>query len=100
MHFQVYAIKLWRVLIEEGKETLHKENLSILLKRIKTKGWNRKIGMLLGPGVEVALLKECEKELVEHYNNDISYFEIKKKVEKGGTSAAKCLVLHAIESKA
>ena len=43
-------------------------------------------------------MKEYEKELVEYCDRDISYFEIKRKVEKEGNTSAKCLVVCAVES--
>jgi len=49
MYFQVYTIVQWKTLIESGKDIFKENSLSILLKRIKANGWNRKIGMLLGP---------------------------------------------------
>jgi len=45
-------------------------------------------------------LKEYENELVEYCETDISYFELKKKVEKEGNTSAKCIVVYAVESKA
>ena len=38
--------------------------------------------MLAGQKTEVAYLKEYEKELQEYSSIEISYFELKKKVEK------------------
>ena len=61
MYFQVYALASWKTLIDNGKGIFMKYNLNILLKRTKAKGWNRKIGMLVGPKTEVAYLKEYEK---------------------------------------
>jgi len=48
----------------------------------------------------VASLKEYEKELEEYCETDLSYFELKKKVEKEGNSSASCIVVYAVESKA
>jgi len=74
--------------------------LNVLLKRTQAIGWNRKIGMLAGPKTEVAYLKEYEKELQEYSSIEISYFELKKKVEKEGDIEARCIVVYAIEEKA
>ena len=49
IYFQVHAVVLPKMLINDGKEIFKENNLSILLKRTKAKGWNRKIRMLLDP---------------------------------------------------
>ena len=100
IYFQVHAVEPWRILIDEGKEIFREHNLSILLKCTKAKGWNRKLGILLGPRAEVASLKEYKNKLVEYCEIDISYFELKKKVEKEGDTSAKYIVVYAVESKA
>jgi len=56
--------------------------------------------MLAGLKTEVASLKEYEKELQEYSGIGISYFEIKKKVEKEGDVEARSIVVYAIEEKA
>ena len=43
-------------------------------------------------------MKEYENELVEYCEKGISYFEIKRKVEREGKTSGKCLVVCAIES--
>ena len=100
MYFQVFALAPWKSLIEDGRSIFRKYGLNVLLKRTTAKGWNRKIGMLAGPKIEVASLKEYEKELQEYSRIGISYFEIKKKVEKEGDVEARCIVVYAIEEKA
>ena len=59
----MYSVVLWKILIDNGKEIFKEESLSILLKRTKAKGWNRKIRILLGPKPDVASLKEYKEEL-------------------------------------
>ena len=98
--FQVHSQVPWKMLIENGKEIFQEHNLSILLKRTKAKGWNRKIGILVGPRTEVAYLKEYEKELSEYSKIDIDYFELKKKMEKEGDVEAKCIVVYAVDDVA
>ena len=100
MYFQVFALAPWKSLIEDGRSIFRKYGLNVLLKWTIAKGWNRKIGMLAGPKTEVASLKEYEKELQEYSGIGISYFEIKKKVEKEGDVEARCIVVYAIEEKA
>ena len=100
MYFQVFALAPWKSLIEDRRSIFRKYGLNVLLKRTTAKGWNRKIGMLAGPKTEVASLKEYEKELQEYSGIGISYFEIKKKVEKEGDVEARCIVVYAIEEKA
>lgn len=100
IYFQIHSAVLWKILIENGKEIFKKEGLSVLLKRIKAKGWNRKIGILLGLRTEVASLKEYEEESQEYYQMDLSIFELKKKIEKEGRIASKCAEVHAIDAKA
>ena len=100
MYFKVFALVPWKTLIEEGKSIFRKYGLNVLLKRTQAIGWNRKIGILAGPKMEVAYLKEYEKELQEYSSIEISYFELKKKVEKEGDIDARCIVVYAIEEKA
>jgi len=70
------------------------------LKRTKAKGWNRKIGMLVGPKTEVANLKEYEQEVEEYSKINLDYFELKKKKEKEGDIEARCIVVYAVENVA
>ena len=100
MYFQVHTQVPWKMLIDDGKEIFKEKNLSILLKRTKAKGWNRKVGMLVGPKPEVASLKEYETELSEYSKIDLDYFELKKKTEKEGEIEAKFIVVYAIEEVA
>ena len=100
MYFKVFALVPWKSLIEEGKSIFRKYGMNVLLKRTQAKGWNRKIGMLAGPKTEVAYLKEYEKELQEYSSIDISYFELKKKVEKEGDIEARCIIVYTIKEKA
>ena len=88
------------MLIDQGKEIFKEQNLSMLLKRTKAKGWNRKIGILVGPRPSVAYLNEHEKELAEHSGIDLDYFELKKKKEKEGDIEAQCIVVYAVDEAA
>ena len=74
--------------------------MSILLKHTKAKGWNRKIGILLGPKPDVALLKEYEKELEDYCKTGLKYFELKRKTEKEGDTESKCIVVYIVDNKA
>jgi len=100
MYFQVHTVVPWKKLIDEGKEIFKKQNLSILLKRTKAKGWNQKVGMLVEPKPDVAYLKEYENELADYSKISLDYFELKKKMEKEGDVNAKCIVVYAIEEVA
>ena len=100
IYFQVYSIVLCKILIDNGKEIFKEESLSILLKCTKAKGWNRKIGILLGPKLDVVLLKEYEEELKEYCQIELSVFELKKKLEKEGDKEVRCVVVYTIDTKA
>ena len=100
MHFQAHTAVPSRILIDNGKEIFEEQNLSILLKRTKAKGWNRKIGTLVGPKPEVVFLKEYKNELAKCDKIDLDYFELKKKTEKERDVEAKCVVVHAVEQVA
>ena len=75
------------------------KTISILLKRTKAKGWNRKIGMLLVSRTKVASLKQYEKELEEYCNTDLSIFKLKKKIEQEGDMQVKCIIVYTIDAK-
>ena len=100
MYFQVHSIAPWKELIDCGKAIFRQENLSVMLKRTKTRGWNRKVGLLLGPKVDKASLKDYEEELQESYDISLDDFELRKKTEKEGVTEALCIVIYAVESKA
>ena len=71
-----------------------------MLKRTKTRGWNRKVGLLLGPKVDKASLKDYKEELQESYDISLDDFELRKKTEKEGVTEALCIVIYTVESKA
>jgi len=56
--------------------------------------------ILVGPKTDVASLKEYEEELKEYCHTDLSFFELKKKMEKEGDIEARCIVVYAIKEKA
>ena len=92
MYFQVHTVVPWKMLIDEGKEIFKEQNLSILLKRTKAKGWNRKVGMLVGPKPDVAYLKEYENELADYSKISLDYFELKKRRRKKEMSMQNALL--------
>ena len=100
MYFQVHSTVPWKELIDSGKGIIRQENLSVMLKRTKTKGWNCKIRLLLGPKVDKASLKAYEEELRDVHKISLNDFELRKKIEKEKETEAFCIVIYAVESKA
>ena len=99
MYFQVHTIVQWKTLIESGKDIFKENSLSLLLKYIKANGWNKKIGMLVGPKPEVASFKEYKQEMKEYSDMDLRFFELKRKTEKEGDIEAKSIVMYVVEEK-
>ena len=68
-----------------------------MLKRTKVNECNRKLGILIGPKVDVAALREYEFELHKMCNLRLDEFELKRKNEKEGHLESLCVAACAIE---
>ena len=98
MYFDIVSIVLWKSLMDSAKYIFKDKDINMTLKRIKT-GWDSKLGFVIGPRVEVALMAEYEKEFAKDYGTNREDFEFRKRKEYEKDLNSLCIVIYIVEEK-